>query len=78
MQLKDIRLLFEHGALKEAIISPVFDDWSIEFTRKELAENITIETQKGQQRVFKTLNAAYAAIREVGFRNARIIDERSS
>ena len=65
-ELKDIQLLMEAGTLKEAVVSPSFGKWSVGFTGKN-KEFYTISTQKGALREFKTLDAAYKVIKDIGF-----------
>jgi len=74
MQLSDIKLLFQNGVLRDAYILPLFGDWTIEITR-HAGESITLETQRGAVRHFKTLDAAFEGVKSVGFNRANIRQE---
>jgi len=73
MQLSEIKMLLEHGVLRDAYILPLLGDWVIEFTR-HAGESIALEAQRGGVRRFKTLDAAYGVVREVGFQRAQVRD----
>jgi len=73
MQLSEIRMLFENGVLRDAYILPLMGEWVIEITR-HAGESIALESQRGGVRKFKTLDAAYGVVREVGFQRAQVRD----
>jgi len=71
MQLSEIKMLFENGVLRDAYILPLFDSWVIEFT-KHAGESIALEAQRGGVRRFKTIDAAYGVVREIGFQRVQV------
>jgi len=75
MKLKELKLLFENGILREARILPApmqSGHWVVEIAKAGQAEAVTIEKQRGGVRFFATLDAAYSLVREIGFRKALI------
>ena len=71
MNIKEARLLFQTGVLREPVIRKEEGGWSVTLTgRHPLTPQL--ETARGQVRIFKTLDAAAEVLFEIGFRNARI------
>lgn len=73
MQLSEIKMLFENGVLRDAYILPLLGEWVIECTR-HAGDSVALETQRGGVRRFKTLDAAYGVVREIGFQRAQVRD----
>jgi len=72
VELKELRLLFESGALKEAHICELFGEWTLECTRPGRETAVMTTSRRGEIRRFKSLDAAFAAAQAVGFRRATV------
>jgi len=74
VQLNEIKMLFDNGALRDAAVSRavMLDGWCVSFGRVG-RESVTLDTQRGSVRVFKTADAALAVIDEIGFRTALVV-----
>jgi hypothetical protein len=74
MQLKEAELLFHAGALDEPVIKKyaLENGWGITLTGNHKL-NPTLETARGQVRVFKTLDAAAGVLFEIGFDAIKVI-----
>jgi len=74
MQLSEIKMLFDNGALRDASVSRAVmqDGWCVSFGRVG-RESVTMDTQRGSVRVFKTLDAAAAVVEEIGFRIVLVV-----
>jgi hypothetical protein len=73
MELRELKLLFDSGALREAHIVRLFDAWTLECTRPG-RDSVTMTTSRtGDIRRFKSLDAAYEAARAVGFQRASVM-----
>lgn len=66
-ELKDIKILMENGSLKSATVSPLFGGWSLTVFGKNKKEQYALHTQRGDIRTFKTIDAAFNVIKELGF-----------
>lgn len=68
-ELKDIELLMAAGALKSATAShqPMFGGWTLIFNGKKKDEHYQLHTQRGEARMFKTLDAVAKLVKKVGF-----------
>lgn len=74
MQLNEIKMLFDNGVLRDASVvrAVMAEGWTLQFGRLGL-ESITLDTQRGSVRVFKTADAALSVCNEVGFRTALVV-----
>ncbi|WP_340124385.1 hypothetical protein [Methylobacter svalbardensis] len=74
MNLKEAELLFQAGALAVPVIKKyaLDDGWVATLTGKHQL-NPTLETARGQVRVFKRLDAAVGVLFEIGFGEIRIV-----
>lgn len=68
LEIKDIRMMFDHGLLTEAVVSYDFGIWNLYFKKKG-GGMIFVQTQRGKQREYKTIVAATRQAHEIGFRN---------
>lgn len=71
MKLDRLKLLFDEGALRSAAIRPYMGKWVIEIEKKS-GERVPLETQRGEIRQTKTLDAAWKAVEQIGFAQASI------
>lgn len=74
MELKEYKLLFTAGDLKQCQVVPVpfqQDEWMIVLTRKNGQKRV-LETQRGGMRQFKKLDAAWSAATQIGFRSIEV------
>ncbi len=74
MNLKEAELLFQAGALTVPVIKKyaLDDGWVVTLTGKHQL-NPTLETARGQVRVFKRLDAAVGVLFDIGFGEIRIV-----
>lgn len=73
MQIQDARVFFSAGKIKEAVIKPApFEpgSWVLELQNFSKTWNVT--RQRGGDRIFKSLDAAYQAAFDIGFREVLI------
>lgn len=68
LQIKEIKLLFDSGALKSAQLVFDFGHWSFSFVTKK-GEYVAVKTQRGENKRYKTADAALTDLYEIGFRN---------
>ena len=68
MLLSESKLLFDSGQLKScmAVHHALSFEWCLQFDRKG-TEPVFMDAQRVSLRIFKTLDAAFKAAREVGF-----------
>jgi gamma-glutamyl phosphate reductase len=73
MKLKETKLLYEAGKLKEAIIESCQENngWIVVFT-DDHGDRIILTNHTGQQRLFKDLDTATRITNEIGFHSVRI------
>ena len=73
MEIDQVQLLFEGGKLSEAIMepSPTGNGWLLEF-RAQDGELIKLTTHGGEERLFRSLDAATNTARRIGFPSARV------
>ena len=72
MNLGELRVLFEAGALRDAYIVPMMNEWTVEFTRMG-GDSVTLTTLHGNAvRRFKNLDTAFGQVRKVGMDRANI------
>ena len=72
LELRELKILFDSGALKEAHICRLFDAWTLECTRPGL-DPVSMTTAKSKDvRRFKSLDAAWRTAEEIGFRRATV------
>ena len=71
MNIKEARLLFQAGALKEPVIRKTQGGWIAVLEGKHPL-NPALETARGPIRVFKTADAAIETLFEVGFHHIGI------
>lgn len=74
MQEAAVKLLFDQGNLKAVTVvnDPLGSGYLLQFSGKNGAM-IMIEKQRGDQRVFKTLQGAISTAYEIGFRDIRVV-----
>lgn len=72
MKIALAKELFHAGVLTAALIckKPMSEDWIVVLGNEAKGE--ILRNDKGLDRVFKTLDAAYKAVREVGFEEATV------
>jgi hypothetical protein len=76
MKISEARILFKSGLISDAKIFP--DDsskgWILELRVDEKAQiSNRIQTERGQERVFKSSDAALAAAKAIGFKTLTVI-----
>lgn len=72
MELRELKILFDSGALRDAHVCKLFDGWTIECTRPGL-DSVPMTTAKSREvRRFKSLDAAWRTLEEIGFQRAVI------
>lgn len=71
MNLKEAELLFQAGALKEPVIRKAEGGWVVTLEGNHKLTP-TLETARGQVRVFKRLDAAVGVLFGVGFGEVKI------
>lgn len=71
MQERDIRLLFDAGAVTKAsaVYTQIHNGYILAFQAKNNKELIYLEAQWGGQRIAKTLDAAAESIKRIGFKS---------
>ena len=76
MEIKDLKILFDNGALITATITnQILDNgYIVIFEAKDKSKKYHISGQRtqGEPRVFKTIDAATRNAREIGFKNISI------
>jgi len=74
LNLKEAELLFQAGVLVVPVIKKyaIDDGWVITLAGKHRL-NPTLETARGQVRVFKRLDVAVGVLFEIGFSEIRIV-----
>jgi hypothetical protein len=76
MELKELKIIFDSGALKNAVVTPVpmADGYNVHFMdSKNKVINMTAQRcKKEEPRIFKSIDAAVANIKKVGFKNIQI------
>ena len=73
MQHKELALLFEAGNLTAASIVryPMGNQWALQFKRKG-GSPVVMSSQRSEVRLFKTLDSAFSAAKQLGFLTATI------
>jgi hypothetical protein len=73
MELNEVRLEYEAGRLKEAIIEPsgAGNGWVLMF-KEENDEIVRLTTHGGTDRLFKSLDAATKMAADIGFKEAHV------
>jgi hypothetical protein len=74
MVIKEAELLFQAGALETPVIKKHDPDggWVVTLAGKHKL-NTTLETARGQVRVFKRLDAAAGVLFELGFGEVQVV-----
>jgi hypothetical protein len=74
VNIKEAELLFQAGALKTPVIKKydLDDGWVVMLAGKHKL-NPTLETARGQVRVFKRLDAAVGVLFEMGFKEVKVV-----
>lgn len=74
MQESEVKLLFAAGNFKAVTVvnAPMQSGYHLQFTGKS-GELILIEKQRGDLRVFKTIQGAISTAYDIGFRDIRVI-----
>lgn len=75
MQESEVKLLFETGDLKEALITsyPMKEGWCLQFNRKR-GNAVALDAQRVSPRLFKTLDSAFSVAKRVGFREVKVVE----
>ncbi|SHI28767.1 hypothetical protein [Ferrimonas marina] len=74
MQEAELKQRFDDGALKQATATPVpmaSKGWHLVLTDKK-SRQVVLQRQRGQEREFSTLDAAFSAARRIGFREMTV------
>lgn len=68
MQIKDLILLFDAGSVKKAkvVIAPLGGGYNL------LVDTHVLQTQRGGDRVFKTIDAACESASRIGFKRVEV------
>ncbi|WP_281870244.1 hypothetical protein [Vibrio nigripulchritudo] len=68
MQIKDLKLLFDAGSLKKAVVcqSPMGKGYLL------MCDKHVMQAQRGGERVFKTIDAAVESASKVGFASVEV------
>lgn len=68
MELKDLKLLFDAGSLKKAIIThePMLTGYLL------MIDHHVLDTKRGRVRIFKTIDAACKAAKDIGFNRIEV------
>ncbi len=74
MQESAVKLLFNQGNLKSVTVvnDPMGSGYLLQFGVKN-GSMIMIEKQRGDQRVFKTIQGAISTAYDIGFRDIRVV-----
>jgi hypothetical protein len=74
MVVKEAELLFQAGALETPVINrhDQGEGWSVTLAGRHKM-NPTLETARGQVRVFKTLDAAVGVLFDLGFEKINVV-----
>jgi hypothetical protein len=74
MHEKEIKLLFDAGVLKAVTIlkQPLSSGWYLQFNQKG-GDTFVMAAQRTPTRVFKTLDAAFRTVHDIGFEQATVI-----
>ena len=74
MNLREAELLFQAGALAVPVIKKCdqSEGWTVTLDGKHQL-NPTLETARGQVRVFKRLDAAVGVLFEMGFKEVKVV-----
>lgn len=64
MQLKDLRLLFDSGAVKKSVVIrfPMGEGYLL------MVDKHVLQSQRGGERIFKTIDAAIESSLKIGFK----------
>ncbi|MGR6837869.1 hypothetical protein ACU5DF_01735 [Aliivibrio wodanis] len=68
MQIKDLIMLFDAGSLKKAkvVINPLGFGYNL------LIDKYVLQTQRGGDRVYKTIDAACESALKIGFKRVEV------
>lgn len=76
MEIKELKVLFDNGALKAATVTKAMMNtgYTVVFDAKDKSKQYHISGQrtKGDPRVFKTTDAAIKNAQEIGFRTITV------
>lgn len=76
MEIKDLKSLFDNGALKTATVTKAMmgTGYTVIFDAKDKSKHYHISGQrtKGEARVFKTIDAAVKNAHDIGFQNITV------
>ena len=75
MQEKDIKILFDAGALSRVSVihMPVLAGFTYQFYYKEKKmDSVTMMTQRGEQKIGKTLDSAMQQLKRIGFQKFEV------
>lgn len=72
-KISKVKDLFSYKVLTDAMIvpQPMCDGWLLQFRDNE-SRLLTLETDRGQIRIFKTIDAAFKTAQEVGFQSVKV------
>lgn len=71
LEQDQIRLLFDQGALKKAVITSVAmrgNEFHVHFVSKQGENIVCVKARSNIERVFKSLDAAVSLVQKVGFK----------
>lgn len=79
MKLSKAKDLAEYGVARGVLITPnpMSDGWLLEIVI-ETGDRKTLETDRGEVRVFKTIDTAFKTAETIGFETAQVIRRRSN
>lgn len=68
-----VKDLFRYRVITDAMIlpQPMSDGWLLQFRDTE-SKLLTLETDRGKIRVFKTIDAAFKTAQEIGFQSVKV------
>jgi len=74
MDIAAFKTEFRAGALKEAQIMPGYPDgWRVMIRHADTGDLKAVERQRGHLAEYQSIDAAFAAVRRIGFLTAKII-----
>jgi hypothetical protein len=73
MELKELKMLFHAGNLTGVciVIYPMTIEWAIQVSRRSDTP-VYMSSQRSDVRLFKSLDAVFKAVRELGFKKATL------
>tara|TARA_R110002049_G_scaffold308491_1_gene512689 strand:+ start:6201 stop:6434 length:234 start_codon:yes stop_codon:yes gene_type:complete len=71
---KELKIRFDSGSLKAASVTPAFmvEGWSL-VIKDSAGNDHAVTLKRGGERVFKSIDAACALAREIGFSTAKVV-----